>query len=288
MATKLTLTPRHQTTYPAISPERPELKTTGKNALVTGGGSGIGASIARSLGKSGISNIALLGRTEATLNETKAQIEKDSPGTKVWIYVVDLVNAAATNAAFASYAKSIQGKIDILIPNAGYISDVKPIVDSDADDWWWAFEVSVRGNFNTLRAFQPHAAPRASIVHVSSAVIYLPYFEGYSSYCASKLAAWKIFDYYKHENPDFFVLNIHPGLIGGTGLAGKIDPSAQKYGLEYDDVALSADFVVWALSEEAAFLNGRYVEAAWDVDEIKALAPELEKDSSLLTIGLLT
>ncbi|KAF7563166.1 hypothetical protein G7046_g959 [Stylonectria norvegica] len=280
----------HRTTYPAISPSRPELSTKGKSALVTGGGSGIGASIAQSLAKSGITNLALLGRTEKTLLKNKATIEALSPSTKVSTYVADLLNAESTRSAVQSFANSIQGKIDILVPNAGYMSDMTSVAKSNAENWWLGFEINIKGNFNLLQAFQPYAAPHATIIHISSAVVHLPYLEGYSSYRASKLGAYKLFEYYQEENPDFFVLQVHPGLIE-TGLTEKILTTnnltdIKEIGLEFDDVSLAGDFVVWSASEEAKFLNGRFVWAAWDVDELKALKSEIEADKSKFTLGL--
>jgi hypothetical protein len=50
--------------------------------------------------------------------------------------------------------------------------------------------------------------------------------------------------------------------------------------------SLSADFIVWAASEEAAFLRGRFVFANFDVDELKARKNEIEQGSDL-TLGLI-
>ncbi|KAF4974868.1 hypothetical protein FDECE_18623, partial [Fusarium decemcellulare] len=113
----------HRTTYPAISPLRPELSTKGKNAIITGGGSGIGSSIAKSFAASGVSDLALLGRTEKTLLETKAEIAKLNPETKVWTYRVDINNEESTTAAVQSFAKSTKGTIDIVVANAGYMPE---------------------------------------------------------------------------------------------------------------------------------------------------------------------
>lgn len=51
-------------------------------------------------------------------------------------------------------------------------------------------------------------------------------------------------------------------------------------------VALSGDFVTWAVSPEARFLHGRFVWANWDVDELKNMAPQLAKGPEMFTIGL--
>ncbi|CCF41689.1 hypothetical protein CH063_11895 [Colletotrichum higginsianum] len=275
----------HTESYAAISPSRPELSTKGKHAFISGGGSGIGASIAQSLAKSGITTLGLLGRTIKTLQDNKAVIEALNRDTKVHLYVADLTDAEQTSAALASFSESVGGKIDILVANAAYMADIESIPDSDPSDWWRAFEISVRGNFNLLRAFHPHASPAASVIHISTAAIHLPHMPGHSAYRASKSAATKLFEYYRDENPQFFVLQVHPGLIE-TGMAEKFASAVVELGLKYDDVALPGDFAVWALSGEAAFLNGRFVHANWDVEELHGLREELEKDQGRFTIGL--
>ncbi|TQN66495.1 Short chain dehydrogenase citE [Colletotrichum shisoi] len=275
----------HTESYAAISPSRPELSTRGKHAFISGGGSGIGASIAQSLAKSGIPTLGLLGRTSKTLQDNKAAIEALNRDTKVHLYVADMTDAEQTSAALASFSQSVGGKIDILVANAAYMADIESIPDSDPSDWWRAFEISVRGNFNLLRAFHPHASPAASVIHISTSAIHLPHLPGHSAYRASKTAATELFEYYRDENPHFFVLQVHPGLIE-TAMAEKFAPAVVELGLKYDDVALPGDFTVWALSGEAAFLDGRFVHANWDVEELQGLREELEKDQSRFTIGL--
>jgi hypothetical protein len=51
-------------------------------------------------------------------------------------------------------------------------------------------------------------------------------------------------------------------------------------------VKLSGDFAVWLASPEAVFLNGRYVWAAWDVDEMIAMKEKVASDPSFLTMSL--
>lgn len=49
---------------------------------------------------------------------------------------------------------------------------------------------------------------------------------------------------------------------------------------------LPANFAVWAASPEAKFLHGKFVWANWDVEELKAMAKEIE-GTSKFTLGLL-
>ena len=277
----------HQNTYPAINPARPELSTKGKIALISGGGAGIGASIAVSLAKSGITHLALLGRTKKTLEATKQAIGDLGLQTKVWVYTVDLKDLDSTTSTLDAFTKSVGAKIDILVANAAYMPDLLSITDADPDDWWQGFEVTIRGNFNLLRAFQPRATPDASLIHISSSALHIPYMPGYSAYRASKIAATKVFEYFSYENPGVFVLQVHPGLIIGTTMSEKFGKSALDAGLVPDDITLSGDFVVWAVSNEAKFLNGRFVWANWDVEELQAHRKDIEADRTKFTVGLI-
>ena len=54
-----------------------------------------------------------------------------------------------------------------------------------------------------------------------------------------------------------------------------------------DLVDLPGHFSVWLASSEAEFLAGRFVWAAWDVDEIKARKKEIEANPMLLKLGLI-
>ena len=49
---------------------------------------------------------------------------------------------------------------------------------------------------------------------------------------------------------------------------------------------MPGDFSVWLASPEAKFLNGRFVWAGWDVDDLIALKDRLAADPTFLTIGL--
>lgn len=210
----------HRESYAAIDPTQPALSTKSKSAVVTGAGSGIGRSIAVSLAKSGISYLALIGRREHVLGETKSAIEAVSADTKVYIYSVDIIDLAAVDTTLKEFAeKCPSGTLDILIANAGSLGPLSHLRDANPMDWWRTFEINIKGNFNLVQAFLPRATPASSaIIHISSAIVHGPYMPKESAYCASKAGAAKLFEYVHHEHPDIFVLNVQPGLINETGM----------------------------------------------------------------------
>lgn len=223
----------HNKSYPAIDPTQPSLSTKSKSAVVTGAGSGIGASIAISLAKSAVSELALIGRREHVLRKTKSAVEAVSPCTMVFIYPVDMTDRSALDTALEDFARQCgSGKIDILIANAGSLGPLSSIRDGDPAAWWDGFEVNVRGNFNLIRAFLPRAASDAAVIYISSAVVHGPYFPNESSYCASKAGATKMFEYLHHEHPDLFVLSVQPGLIADTGMSEGFENIAGGLGMD--------------------------------------------------------
>jgi NADP-dependent 3-hydroxy acid dehydrogenase YdfG len=119
-----------------------------------GGGSGVGAEIAKSFVRSGSKAVVLLGRRASILNAAKKDLE--ALGTsKILTYAVDVVDEEALNNAFAATEQAV-GKVDIVVACAGYLPDVVPAAVADIGDWWKAFEVNVLGLALTFRAWMPH------------------------------------------------------------------------------------------------------------------------------------
>jgi hypothetical protein len=80
-----------------------ELKTKyGPWALITGATSGIGAALTRQLGQAGL-DLVLVARTKATLEESKASLERDL-GVRVRVVAADLSTAAGTSAVIEAVA----------------------------------------------------------------------------------------------------------------------------------------------------------------------------------------
>ncbi|KAI5458269.1 hypothetical protein BGZ63DRAFT_362995 [Mariannaea sp. PMI_226] len=273
----------HRKSYPTIDPKRPELSTKGKNVVVTGSGSGIGAEIARAYARSGASNLALVGRTAATLQSTKLDIEQESPETKVHILTADLTDAEQIRAALKAFSETVPGgKIDILVANAGYLHALVPLLDLEHDDFWRTFEINIKGNYNLLRAFKTYAATDAAVISVNSAVAHVAPLPGHSGYSAAKAALAKMLDYFRFENPGIRVVQFHPGVVVTEMSSKSVEAGTD---LPFDDISLPAAFAVWAASPEASFVNGKYLWPHWDVDELKVMSSDLE-DSERLTIGL--
>ncbi|TID18510.1 putative short chain dehydrogenase [Venturia nashicola] len=106
----------HNDTYASIDPKRPELSAKGKKVVITGEGYGISRDTAIAFAEAGAAAIAILGRKEAPLHETKEFIEN-----KYRISVSTHVTDVADESAVKQAAKEI-GEWHVLDMNAGYFS----------------------------------------------------------------------------------------------------------------------------------------------------------------------
>ncbi|EPE26891.1 NAD(P)-binding Rossmann-fold containing protein [Glarea lozoyensis ATCC 20868] len=266
-------------TYASISPSRKELSVAGKTVIVIGGGSGIGRETALTFATAGAAHVALLGRTDTTLNET-SELIKSSGKTSCSTHVADLTKSASLESAAAAV-----GQWHVLVLTSGYCSTPSAVPSADGEDWWKGFETNVQGTFQVARAFLPSAHPsEAAFLGVVSDVSLIPaaYLVGLSSYVASKLAQAKVFEFLAAENPTVFVATLNPGMIETDNFrrtGGKAE------GLPMDTVQLPAHFLLWMASPEAAFLRGRCAWANWDVEELIAIKDQILAGLAL-TAGL--
>jgi NAD(P)-dependent dehydrogenase (short-subunit alcohol dehydrogenase family) len=202
----------HTSPSPAISPSRPELSAKGKVVAITGGGSGIGASIARAFAEAGASAVAIIGRREKALLDTKASIEASIPGSDIFSVTGDIVDAESINAAFKEIYSHF-GQVNVYVSNAGYLPEPATAGSTSIDDWWHGFEINARGALTATQAFLRVAASNATVIDISSAIAHVNPIPGFSSYSASKLAGTKFFDYLQAEYPHLHVVHVQPGVV---------------------------------------------------------------------------
>ncbi len=139
---------------------------TGKTALVTGAGSGIGKAAALMLGKRG-ARVAVLSRTESEIVKTKEEIEE--AGGEALALTGDVSQEEAMKDAVERIA-SAWGRLDIVVANAGINGVWAPIDDLQPQEWDKTIAINLRGTYLTLHYAVPHlkAAGGGSIVVVSS------------------------------------------------------------------------------------------------------------------------
>ncbi|KAF2759900.1 NAD(P)-binding protein [Pseudovirgaria hyperparasitica] len=270
----------HSTTYPTLNPERPELSAKGKSVLITGGGTGIGAETAKYFAAAGAPRIALLGRREQPLLETKAALEQKHPGLEVFVAATDVTKKDQVDEAFLKFAG--KSGLDVVVSGAAIIGPQDPVAKADSEKFLYTVQQNMAGAIHTAQAFIRHASKGAVAIDINSSAAHHNFGDGFSCYNVAKLAVFRLWDSLAVGNPEISVFHIQPGVVN-TDMnkeAGGVD----MIGYE-DHVSLPASFNVWLASPEAQFLKGKFLWVNWDVDELKARSKELE-NSTLLTMGL--
>jgi NAD(P)-dependent dehydrogenase (short-subunit alcohol dehydrogenase family) len=148
---------------------------TGKRALVTGGGRGIGAAIARALAKAG-AHVIVCGRSKPALDAIADEIG----GTA---RVLDLLDRAQTDATLAEI-----GHVDVLVNNAG-ASESAPLDRTSDAMWDRIMELDATSPFRVTRALAPSMikATWGRVINIASNAGVSGY--AYTSaYCAAKHA----------------------------------------------------------------------------------------------------
>lgn len=157
------------------------MRLEGLHAVVTGGGSGIGAAIAQALAAEG-ARLTLVGRRRDALEATADEL----PGAVV--APADVTDRAAVDKAFAA-ARAAHGPIDILVNNAG-IAPSAPFAKITPQAWRETMAVNLDALFHCCQAALPDlvAASSGRIVTVASTAGVKGY--GYTApYVASKHGA---------------------------------------------------------------------------------------------------
>jgi 3-hydroxybutyrate dehydrogenase len=137
----------------------------GTVAVVTGGGSGIGAAVAHELAREGAAVIVAARRTERI---ERVATEIRGAAGKAWAVHCDVTDAASVND-LARAATRHAGAVDILVNNAG-VAHSAPLAKTTLEDWNRVLAVNATGTFLCTRAFLSGMLERrrGSIVNVAS------------------------------------------------------------------------------------------------------------------------
>lgn len=186
-------------------------ENTHQVAVITGGGTGIGAATAVELAAQGV-RVIVVGRRPEPLQETVARIAKE--GGKAIAYPGDVRDFAALER-LAQETMDRFGRTDLVVPNAA-VHDASDIVDGDPDWWRELIDINVVGLMNTVRAFLPHMCQQGfgHIVVVSSVSGRVTY-TGEPVYVASKHAQVAFADCLRKEviSRGIRVTVVEPGLV---------------------------------------------------------------------------
>ena len=242
---------------------------SGRVALVTGGGRGIGANVARELAAAGM-RVAVAARTR----EQVEQVAREIGGLAL---AVDVSDEASVERMVQDTEREL-GPIDLLVNNAGIASSSdRPIWEEDSADWWRVFEVNVLGAYLCCRSVLRGMVARGGgrIVNVGSGGAHLPVKAGgvgATSYGPSKAALNRFGEVLaaQLERHDVAVFTISPGLVR-TALTERLGDDAP-----WTPPDLAPKLVRVLASGRADRLTGRYIHAEHDdVEDLIARADEV-------------
>jgi NAD(P)-dependent dehydrogenase (short-subunit alcohol dehydrogenase family) len=236
----------------------------GQTALVTGGGRGIGANIARELAGAGM-HVAVTGRTR----EQVEAVAKEIGGTA-------LVGDVTRREDVERWVAEV-GELDLLVANAGRnLREDDEAWSVEPDEWWNVFEVNVLGVYLSCRAVIPGmlARGRGRIVITGSGSAYLPH-SATSAYSASKAAVWRFGEVLAEqlEPRGIPVFVISPGLVR-TEMTKRAPADAA-----WTPPELAPRLVRALASGRADALAGRYIHAEHDdIDDLVRRADEIRTE----------
>jgi 3-oxoacyl-[acyl-carrier protein] reductase len=228
-------------------------------ALVTGGGRGIGANIARVLAADGWS-VVVAARTRDQIDAVAQEIG----GRAVELDVTDRESVARAVAE--------AGDVELLVANAGIGSVDGATWEVDPDDWWQTIEVNVLGVHLSCRAVIPGMLERGSgrIVITGSGAAYLPGAKS-TAYPASKAAVCRYGETLAEElSGRIPVFVFSPGLVK-TAMTDRWGDD-----LPWTPPELAPQLVRVLASGRADALAGRYIHAEHDdIEDLIQRADEI-------------
>jgi 3-oxoacyl-[acyl-carrier protein] reductase len=220
-------------------------------ALVTGGGRGIGADVARELAACGM-RVAVTARSADQVEAVAAETGG-----------LALTGDASKRDEVESWVARVEaelGPIDLLVANAGVGLREEQAWEVDPDEWWHVLEINVRGPYLACRAVLPSMLERGGgrIVITGSGASYLPGSTG-TAYAASKAAVGRFGETLANQlGGRVPVFVISPGLVQ-TAMTSDFPRD-----LPWTPPELAPRLVAALASGRFDALAGRYIHAEHD------------------------
>jgi NAD(P)-dependent dehydrogenase (short-subunit alcohol dehydrogenase family) len=230
-------------------------------ALITGGGRGIGAGIARALAGDGW-DVVVGARSRTQVESVASEVGGE------WIEL-DVADLASVERAVAK-----AGEVELLVANAGISEghEARPSWDIDPSAWWHVYEVNVLGVHLCCRAVIPGMLERGRgrIVITGSGAAHLPGGDS-TAYAPSKAAVCRYGEMLANELagriPVFF---FSPGLVQTEMTAGRFSDDAP-----WTPPELAPELVRQLATGRYDALAGRYLHA--EHDDVDALLDRIDE-----------
>ncbi|WP_077622519.1 SDR family NAD(P)-dependent oxidoreductase [Sediminibacillus massiliensis] len=206
-----------------------QINLQGKNALVTGAGGGIGRQIAIDLAKAGANVAVHYGSNEEGATETVALVKKQEVDSIA--IQADVLKKEDITSLVDQAADFFNGRIDILINNAGNLVKRTLIEETSEELWHEIIDLNLTSAFLVTQAVLPKMKEHGgSIVNMTSLAAQNGGGRGAVPYAASKAGLMTFTKGLAKEvsADNVRVNNVSPGLIGETKFHDTFTPSTDR------------------------------------------------------------
>ncbi|KAF5974687.1 short-chain alcohol dehydrogenase/reductase [Fusarium coicis] len=284
------ITKVHRESYETISPTRPELSQAGHTVLVAGASTGIGFSIAESFAAASATRLIITGRRQDALQKATDKIKTKYSNVEV----IQIINDFADENATQEFWKKLAEDgifVDVLVLSAAKMWLPNTILGLGYETFKDGLGVNLIAPYLWTSLFYKQReidhSRKLVLLNLSSIAIHLTQLSvPIPLYSITKSAGTMMMQHIAMTVPssEMQVISFEPGLHYTESFERFTDENSFKW----DDIKLPGDFAVWAASEEAEFLHGRFIWAKWDVDELKTgpLRKEIESDASIFRVGV--
>ena len=127
---------------------------------------------------------------------------------------MDVVDRKAIESTVKEIERVFEGRLDVLVNNAGYLENFRHVSESDPEDYWKTWEVNMKGPYLVTRAFLPliMRGGNKQIINISSIGAHLRT-NGASAYQCTKLALCRFTEFLMDEEGSngLMAYALHPG-----------------------------------------------------------------------------
>ena len=239
--------------------------------------------------EAGVTGLILTARTESGLQKTRdaCKAVAKAKDLKISIVVSDVGTREAAER-ITKVVKDEHGRLDILINNAGVLSTKAnafgPFEGMDDDQ----FEIPVHVNYfgrvhmikQSLPILRESNGGAKIVVNITSLSSHLTQGTPFG-FNISELATNRLTEIMAELYADEGILfhAVHPGMIRETAFPPGIPEDFKEFCQDDQDVC--GAFLIWLVKEKREWLNGRYLSANWDVEELQAKKDEIVSDDKL-------
>jgi len=156
---------------------------SGKTAMVTGGGQGLGAATSSMLAQAGAQVAVNYFADPGGVNRTRAEQTAQSIGEQALAIDADVRSLPQVEKMIEAIIKQF-GRLDIVINNAGIVRD-RTVRKLSPDDWQAVIDTNLTGVYNVCKAAVDHLSDGGRIINLTSISAVMGFF-GQSNYAAAK------------------------------------------------------------------------------------------------------